>query len=223
MRGRVDAQFGIRPPVTGLASPNLIQQFAFGQSAAELLQVKEKTPFPTIGDTVQPVIVIDDLRTSARPGMRRWFSGNTATAAVGQGSYVGVENNGQKNDRVVLDLVRVHNPNGIPQLYFFGFIVIGQLVPIIGTTPAAPALCEPRPPDESSSNLAEFGTFARIHIDRTAAGQLNREVTATYTAETVMELVGPFVIPPGLAFVVQGLPGAGVSFDFQLYGHEYPG
>lgn len=229
MRGRVDRSiFGVSLPPSMPATPNLIQQFAYGIAASELLQVKEKTPYPTIGDVVQPVVVIDDLRTSARQPMRRWYAANLHTSGpAAANAVIAIANEGvNKGDRVVIDLVRIR-PD-VNATLFVGILAISQLA-IAGITSGRPHLCSPLPPLDAGTNLPQVGTFANIFTDRSITGQLGRNVYFA-PANELIEIPGPFVLTPAPGgvdahvFCFQHSGAAdGNTIRWEMYGHEYPG
>lgn len=77
MRGRVDRSRGLisddRPPSL---TTNLIQKFEFGLGIARIFGIKERTPSPTFGSEVTPVVKVDDLLMSASPPRHRVWGGD---------------------------------------------------------------------------------------------------------------------------------------------------
>jgi len=81
-RARADAalQTQVLPP------QNLIQRSEYGQRIADALQLKDRSPAPTLEPSIQPVVVVDDLSNAleGRNNERRRYSASHA-----QGSLVG--------------------------------------------------------------------------------------------------------------------------------------
>lgn len=82
MRGRVDRSRGVPFFPVNTMQTNLIQQFAHGLGLSRMFSVKERTPSPTVGSEVMPVVVVDDLLKSAWPPRPQVFGGT----ALGPGA-----------------------------------------------------------------------------------------------------------------------------------------
>lgn len=77
MRGRVDESEGYPARAPAALTTNLIQKFSHGLGLSRLFQIKERTPSPTFGAEVQPVVVVDELLQTAYPPWLNVCGGTT--------------------------------------------------------------------------------------------------------------------------------------------------
>lgn len=210
-----------------MTSPNLIQQFDYGIAASELLQLKEKTPYPTLGDVVQPVLLVDDLRESGYQPKRRWGFAGQAVSIVGNTPLVWIKNGGSGNDRVVVDLIRIHAPSINQEQYFLSPNILESALG--GMVPNADGNATLLNPTESEADYQGGIVPPRTGLtvtrqDRTVTGGLAGDLLITREANVsiITEIVGPFVIIPNRILALRG-NSQNTVFNFEMYGHEYPG
>lgn len=230
MRGRIDRQvFGVslpRPPVT---TPNLIQQFDYGIAASELLQVKEKTPYPTLGDVVHPVILLDDLRASGRQPKRRWFAcGIASNGAFAEFPCFSIRNNSvEPNDLIVVDRILISLPSAAQEIFFLSSNVgISQLATINPQTDVRASLANPTESELQQTLLSPLTGFTVANYGSTSLGGVagDQNLVRQAALTIILEIPGPFVIQPGRALALRlNQLAANQTFAAQAYGHEYPG
>lgn len=230
MRGRVDAQFGVPYSNPAMTSPNLIQQFDYGIAASELLQLKEKTPYPTLGDVVHPVLLIDDLRASGRQAKRRWFVGGLGfNGAFAEFPCFAIKNLNPlgSNSLVVVDWFRLSTPSANQELFFISSNVgVGQLATINPQADGFASLANPTESEVANTQLSPVTGFVRTNGGSTSLGGVagDQNFTKEAGASNFLEVLGPFVILPDRALAVRlNQIVANQTFAIQAYGHEYPG
>lgn len=195
MRGRVDrsAGFEVRPSTPPLLT-NLIQKFEIGNALSRMFQIKERTPSPTLGMEVMPVVLVDDMLKGAYPPRRRvTYSQTVGPGAPGLNSRVHTINcRGSTTDpeRAKFDKLVVHE---IMILHAFGGTTQWELH--VGNTSGITGLA------------SLFAQLDDTTFDQPAVGEKESDFTSGSQGESpdVFADVGNlFLVPPNVMYRING-------------------
>lgn len=224
MRGRVDMSEGFPRPPAGTITSNLIQEFAHGLGLSRLFQIKERTPAPTFGSEVVPVVLIDDQLQSAYPPRQNVHGGTTqGPGAPGVSPrWSVVRCRGQfptpsTEDRLVIHNFRFHNGAAADaDLFFFCGFPFASLTTVVSTNMFV-SVAAPFPAGLPQSDFSHFVTGE----DAAALPVTPSRLTVPPNQTVLIE--GPWVIGAGQVMGVRSTGAIATLTSCFFNCTEYPG
>lgn len=193
MRGRIDESVGgIRPSVSPTAQ-NLIQQFAHGLGLSRVFNLKERSPAPVLQDTVQPVVLVDDLRDGAFPPRREVWGGDTQVGGVNphfHGIFGGSAEERPLDRLVVLEFYLSQNFGVNVQWQLF----IGTSLPIPGFAGATRAAHYADSSNSPTPGIAESGYTVFMRGDTPGGFATTGLTFQTPTGASLVRVRGPWIL-----------------------------
>lgn len=222
MRGRVDVSEGFPRPAAGILSTNLIQQFDYGLGLSRILQLKERSPAPTLGSELVPVIIVDDLKKSSHPPRSYVIGSRTLLCGGVNRGWVGVNCRGSAstspaavNERLVVHWIRVAVSAAMTMA-----LEVGTTSGVVGLNGSYAMRCD------STRDVPAVGVM-RTDFTGTLVGESAAQVPDTYAQQFYAvqnqetRLDGPWIIAQGEAvFVYQATPAAG-TISATFFCEEY--
>jgi len=191
VRGRVDASEGFPRTPGIIASTNLIQQFQYGEGLSRLFAIKEKSPTPTLGSEIVPVVVVDELRPGGYPPRYRCSAGLQVITDAVNLAWVAVNCRGQipsgnvQDKLVVHEIHIVHNVAGFTRF----MLEIGYTSGVVGLA-------------------GGFATLNDSTADQPTVGQRRSDYTGILSGLSGDAGNGsfqePLMIPPNVQYTIPG-------------------
>lgn len=223
MRGRVDRSRGIPFAPVAVTTPNLIQQ-DIGLQVSRLLQIKERSPSPTLGDQVIPVLVVDQLVNSAYPPHRVGFFGGLGASDIANRAWVGVNCRGQapfpnsrESDKLAVTEIVITDISGGNRFV----LEVGRAAGVNGLVPGFASYADTSTKQGPATALTDF--FAGLSGQSADAPDAAAQMLGQTQIGGVLVIRGPFVIGVGEGVFVHTLNVGIADFVAWFRCEEYPG
>lgn len=232
MRGRVDSSEGLGPlrkfpPET----PNLIQLPDYDQALKKTFNINERQVSPVMHDEIVPVVLVEDLRASIHPAVRRTIAGGRQLGLAGQQGYAYVRCAPQGATQFTQD------PNNgsrlvVEEVQMFALavndysIIVNKVAPpdnIAGENTALVKAPHPNVLGGGFTTAAKSAFTAPLFGDSKVFGGAPNGAQEFRLASGVWHTIpGPFELPPDWAlFIINTFVGV-TTFYVMFHCIEYP-